>query len=72
MILASQTLTSAVETLKQIVEDMESCSQDLFEGWGDLCDLAGDRIAKIGQELNTEIAFIEKLAEGARILEVKE
>ena len=71
MILASQTLTSAVENLKQIVEDMENVAQEVYEGLGDLCDLAGDRIADIGHKLNTEIAFIEKLAEGAKILEEK-
>ena len=67
----SDVLMIAVDNLRQIVNDLESCCESIYGGPGDLCDLAGTRIEEFGRKLNREIYFIEKLAEGAKILEEK-
>ena len=67
----SDALMAAIETLKQIVQDLEGCCGEIYQGPGDLCDLAGTRIEEFGRKLNREIYFFEKLAEGAKVLEEK-
>lgn len=67
----SDILMAAVETLNQIVQDLEGCCGEIYEGPGDLCDLAGTRIEEFGRKLKREICFFEKLAEGAKVLEEK-
>ena len=69
----SDILMAAVDTLRQIVQDLEGCYMRIYDDGPDseICDLAGTRIEEFGQKLKREIGFIEKLAEGARILEEK-
>ena len=68
----SDVLMIAVDNLRQIVNDLESCYESIYGGGeSEICDLAGTRIEEFGQKLKREIGFIEKLAEGAKILEEK-
>ena len=68
----SDVLMIAVDNLRQIVNDLESCCESIYGGpESEICDLAGTRIEEFGRKLNREIYFIEKLAEGAKILEEK-
>lgn len=69
-LLCSDRISCAVDTLNQIVEDLETSVEMLYSGT-EICDLAATHIENIGRKIKMEIAFLEKLAEGARILEEK-
>ena len=68
----SEILTTVVENLNQIIKDLEECCAEIYDGPdSEICDLAGTRIEEFGRKLRREVCFIEKLSEGAKILEEK-
>ena len=67
----SDKIGCAVDALVQVVEDLETSVEMLYTGT-EICDLAATHIENIGRKIKIEIAFLEKLAEGARILEARE
>ena len=68
----SELLTQAVETLSEIRKDLLSVVSELYEATDRICDLAGTNIENLGYKLTREIAFIEKMADAAKVLEEKE
>lgn len=67
----SAILTEAVETLSEIRKDLLSVVSELYESDDKVCELAGSNIEDLGYKLTREIAFIEKIADAAKVLEEK-
>lgn len=65
----SDRISCAADTLNQIFEDLGTNLETLYTGNTEICDLAAIRIESIRRKIEAEIAFLEKLAEGAAIME---